>query len=130
MREYPIALQLTTSDGSAITNVSGIHSIDATGASTKYFYISYNGLMRGEILGVKYTVDASVALTGNLQVYVGSAWLDIPDHTNALAAGGASQKWNGKYVNRELITNGTKMRVAATVDGTATIYCQVIGFKS
>ena len=130
MREYPIALPLTTSTGTAITNSNGIYTIAASGASTKYFYISWDGSVNGEILGIKYTVDASVELIGNLEVYVGSAWIPIPDHTNTVAAGGASQKWNGKYVNRELITTGTKMRISTTVDGAADIYCQVIGFKS
>lgn len=131
MREYPIGIPLTDENGANLSGTNGIHTIAATGAQTKYFYISYDGDIRGELLNFKYTVDAAVTLTPTLEIYVGSAWIAIPDHTKTvLASDGTSQKWNGTYGARELITNGTKMRLAIAVSGAANIYAQVIGFRA
>ena len=74
MREYPISLSLTDNAGAAIASTNGIHTIAATGAQTKYFYVSYDGVMRGEILGIKYAVDAAVTLTPTLEIYIGASY--------------------------------------------------------
>lgn len=130
MREYPISIPLVDDAGAAISAINGIHTIEATGAQTKYFYISYDGDIRGELLNFKYTVDTAVTLTPTLEIYIGSAWIAIPDHTKAtLASDGTSQKWNGTYGARELITKGMKMRLSIAVSGSANIYAQVIGYK-
>lgn len=131
MREYPISLSLTDDAGIPISNTDGIHTIEATGAQTKYFYLSHDGSLRGEILNIKYTVDASVTLTPTLEIYIGSAWIAIPAHSaSAIAAGGNSQKWNGTYPTRELIVNGMKIRLSIATGGAANIYAQIIGFKN
>jgi hypothetical protein len=130
MREYPIAIPLTDSVGVNLTGTNGIFAIIATGAQTKYFYISYDGLLHGEIMNIKYAVDDAVTLVSDLEVYIGSSWIPIPAYyTGVITDDGSSQEWNGSYPLRELITNGIKIRVAVTVSGAATIYCQVIGFK-
>lgn len=107
----------------------GMYVITATGAQTKYFYLSLGGMLTTELINLRYLVDAAVTLAVELQVLaLGSAnWQPLPAHTSGtLAADGTSEEMNSNYPLRELITEGTQFRVAATTGGAADIGMQAV----
>lgn len=128
----PINLQLTDPAGTPLTpdpNNSGMYVIAATGAQTKYFYLSSGGMLVAELINLRYTIDQLVTLAIELQVLaLGAAnWQPLPAHTSGtLAADGTSQDMNSNYPLREMITAGTKFRVAATTGGAGNIGIQAV----
>jgi len=128
----PFCIPLTDAAGAELTadtHNTGMYVIAATGAETKYFYISWDGSVTAELTNIRYAVDAAVTLAVELQVLaLGAAnWQPLPAHTSGvLAADGTSQELNSNYPLRELITAGTKFRVMATTGGAANIGVQVI----
>lgn len=125
-------LVLTDSGGAELTpdaQNKGMYVITATGAQTKYFYLSWSGLLTTELINLRYLVDATVTLAIELQVLaLGAAnWQPLPAHTSGvLAADGTSEEMNSNYPLRELITEGTQFRVAATTGGAADIGIQAV----
>ena len=125
------SLILTDVDGTELTadtQNKGLYVIAATGAQTKYFYLSWSGLLTVELINLRYLVDAAVTIAVELQVLALGAtnWQPLPAHTSGLAADGTSQEMNSNYPLRELITEGTQFRVAATTGGAADIGIQAV----
>ena len=110
------------------TQNTGMYVIPATGAQTKYFYLSWDGSLITELINLRYLVDQAVTLAIELQILALGAlnWQPLPAHTAAMAADGTSQEMNSNYPLREMITEGTQFRVAATTGGAANIGIQAV----
>lgn len=109
-------------------HMAGMYTITATGAQTKYFYISHGDLF-GEIVNIRYLVESAVTLSIELQSIALSAtnWQPSPAHSTGTLSAADAQKLNTNYPNREIIATGSSMRIAATVSGACTIGVQAIG---
>lgn len=110
------------------TYMTGMYVIEATGAQTKYFYISHGDLY-GELVNLRYLVDDAVTLDIELQSIALKAgnWQPSPAHSTGVMAATDAQKLNTNYPHREIISTGSQMRVAATTGGACNIGVQAIG---
>ena len=110
------------------TYMTGMHTIEATGAQTKYFYISHGDLY-GELVNLRYLVDEAVTLSIELQSIALKAdnWQPSPAHSTGVMTAADAQKLNTNYPTKEIITTGSSMRVAAAVSGACNIGVQAVG---
>lgn len=126
-KDYPIALPLVDDDGNNIPNTSGVHELLVSGAGANYLYLS-DGEFVGELVGMKYSVAEDCIFSVALEIYICENWIPFPDSEKSPAEGERT-KWNGIYMNREMITKGSKIRIMVNAAAATAIYIQVIGFK-
>jgi hypothetical protein len=124
-RRFPIVLTdsagVTLDYDTKMTTMHTLTTAEAGGASLE-FYLSHNGLLDTELVNIRVTVNAEVAITSyNLYFEALDGWKSLAPYSTALTGVQAHTGMSVSYPLSEDIVIGTKIKFVVVTAGACTV---------